>query len=126
MFEKVETGITASRAPLSGTVKAGRIVRSVHIAKNPETGELVTGDIECQARQVFSNLRKALEAAGSTLAAVVQIHTYLIDRADAAGMNKVYREFFTPPYPVRATVVTELLSPGIRLEILATAVCSRD
>ncbi|RVK62154.1 RidA family protein [Sinorhizobium meliloti] len=126
MFEKIETGIAASRAPLSGTVKVGRIVRSAHIAKNPETGELVTGDIECQARQVFSNLRQALEAAGSTLAAVVQIQVYLIDRADAPGMNKIYREFFAPPFPVRATVVTELLSPGIRLEILATAVCSVD
>ncbi|WKL39924.1 RidA family protein (plasmid) [Sinorhizobium meliloti] len=85
MFEKIETGIAASRAPLSGTVKVGRIVRSAHIAKNPETGELVTWDIECQARQVFSNLRQALEAAGSTLAAVVQIQVYLVDRADAPG-----------------------------------------
>lgn len=43
MFEKVETGITASRAPLSGTVKAGQIVRSVHIAKNPETANSSPG-----------------------------------------------------------------------------------
>ncbi|QRM56157.1 RidA family protein [Sinorhizobium sp. BG8] len=122
MFEKVETGIFASKAPLSGTVKAGRIVRSAHIAKNPETGELVTGDIETQARQVFANLRQALAAAGGTLADVVQIQAYLIDKADAPGMNRVYRTFFSAPYPVRATVVTDLLSAGIRLEIMATAV----
>ncbi len=124
MFEKVETGIFASKAPLSGTVKAGNIVRSAHIAKNPETGELVTGDIETQTRQVLSNLRQAMQAAGGTLADVVQIQAYLIDRTDAPGMNRVYGEFFSAPYPVRATVVTELLSPGIRLEILATAVLS--
>lgn len=121
MFEKVETGIIASKAPLSGTAKAGRILRSAHIAKNPRTGELVTGDIEAQARQVFRNLRQAVEAAGGTLADVVQVQAYLIDPADAAGMNRVYREFFRAPYPVRASVVTDLLSPGIRLEILATA-----
>lgn len=121
MFEKIETGIAASAAPLSATAKAGRIVRSAHIAKNPQTGELVTGDIEEQARQVFRNLRQALEAAGGGLADVVQIQAYLIDKADAAGMNRVYREFFTAPYPVRATVVTDLLSAGIRLEIVATA-----
>lgn len=34
MFEKVETGIASSKAPLSATVKAGRIVRSEHIAKD--------------------------------------------------------------------------------------------
>ncbi|MFT4001171.1 MAG: RidA family protein [Rhizobium sp.] len=122
MFEKIETGIAASKAPLSGTVRAGRIVRSAHIAKNPATGELLTGDIETQARQVFRNLRQALEAAGGSLADVVQIQAYLIDKADAPGMNRVYREFFSAPYPVRATVVTDLLSAGIRLEIMATAV----
>ncbi|WP_412066426.1 RidA family protein [Rhizobium sp. SYY.PMSO] len=122
MFEKIETGIAASKAPLSGTVRAGRIVRSAHIAKNPATGELVTGDIETQARQIFRNLRQALEAAGGSLANVVQIQAYLIDKADAPGMNRVYREFFSAPYPVRATVVTDLLSAGIRLEIMATAV----
>lgn len=121
MFEKVETGIAASKAPLSGTVKAGRIVRSAHIAKNPQTGELVTGDIEAQARQVFRNLQQAIEAAGGTLADVVQVQAYLIDKADAPGMNRVYREFFSAPYLVRATVVTDLLSTGIRLEIMATA-----
>lgn len=124
MFEKVETGIAGSKAPLSATVKSGPIVRSAHIAKNPTTGELITGDIETQARQVFLNLQQALEAAGGTLADVVQIQAYLTDKADAAGMNRVYRKFFSAPYPVRATVVVDLLSDGIRLEVLATAVLS--
>jgi 2-iminobutanoate/2-iminopropanoate deaminase len=122
MFEKVETGIFASKAPLSGTVKAGCIVRSAHIAKKPETGELITGNIEEQARQVFENLEQALKAAGGTLADVVQIQAYLIDKNDAPGFNSVYREFFSAAYPVRATVVTDLLSVGIRLEIMATAI----
>lgn len=122
MFEKVETGIFASKAPLTGTVKAGRIVRSAHIAKNPETGELITGDIEQQTRHVLLNLQQAMRAAGGSLADVVQIQAYLIDKTDAAGFNRVYREFFKTPYPIRATVVTELLSAGIRLEIMATAV----
>jgi enamine deaminase RidA (YjgF/YER057c/UK114 family) len=38
-------------------------------------------------------------------------------------MNKIYAEFFKEPYPVRATVVVkELLSEGLRIEILAHAV----
>ena len=124
MFEKVQTGIAASKAPVSGTVKAGRLVRSAHIAKIPETGELVTGSIEEQTRRVFLNLRQALEAAGGGLSNVVQVQVYLIDRADAPGFNAVYREFFKEKFPVRATVVTDLLSAGIRVEILTTAVVS--
>jgi 2-iminobutanoate/2-iminopropanoate deaminase len=122
MFEKVETGIFASKAPLSGTVKASRIVRSAHIAKNPQTGELLTGEIEEQARQVFLNLQQAMKAAGGSLADVVQIQAYLTDKADAPGFNRIYREFFSAPYPVRATVVVDLLSANVRVEILATAV----
>lgn len=97
MFEKVETGIAASKAPLSATVKSGPIVRSAHIAKNPTTGELITGDIETQARQVFLNLQQALEAAGGTLADVVQIQAYLTDKADAAGMNRPIGSFSQRP-----------------------------
>ena len=122
MFEKIETGIAASKAPPSGTVKAGRIVRSAHIAKIPATGELVTGDIETQIRPVLRNLRQALKAAGGGLPHVVQVQAYLIDRNDAPGFNRVYREFFLDNFPVRATVVTDLLSNGIRLEVLVTAV----
>jgi 2-iminobutanoate/2-iminopropanoate deaminase len=119
MFEKVETGLFASKAPLSGTVKAGRVVRSAHIAKNPETGELVLGDIEQQTRQVFLNLQQAMKAAGGGLADVVEIQAYLIDKTDASSFNRIYREFF---YPVRATVVVDVLSANIRLEITAAAV----
>ncbi|MDQ0323302.1 enamine deaminase RidA (YjgF/YER057c/UK114 family) [Pararhizobium capsulatum DSM 1112] len=63
-----------------------------------------------------------MHAAGRSLSDVVQIQAYLIDKTDAAGFNRVYREFFRAPYPVPATVVVDLLSTDIRLEIMATAV----
>ena len=53
---------------------------------------------------------------------LMMVQVFLVDSADSAGMNAVYREFFTEPYPCRATVVVkELLSPGMRVEIIATA-----
>ena len=37
-------------------------------------------------------------------------------------MNEVYKEFFSPPYPSRATVVVkELMGPTMRVEIIAHA-----
>ncbi|MEO8683909.1 MAG: RidA family protein, partial [Devosia sp.] len=74
-------------------------------------------------RRTLMNLDQAVRAAGGTLADIVDVRIFLIDRADAKGMNAVYAEFFQPPYPVRATVVVkELLADGLRVEMLATAI----
>lgn len=123
MISVVDTGIAASKSPVNGTVKAGNIVFSVHISKDPETGAVVTGDIETQTRRALSNLKMALEAAGGSLANVGQMTIYLTDAADAPGMNSVYREIMPEPYPVRATVVVnKLLGSGTRIELMAMAV----
>jgi 2-iminobutanoate/2-iminopropanoate deaminase len=49
-----------------------------------------------------------MNAAGGELTNIVQVQIFLIDSADAPGMNRVYAEFFnTKPYPIRATVVVK-------------------
>ena len=124
MIEKIETGIAPSSAPINDAVRSGKHVWLVAIAEDPVTGEIVTGDIEAQARRCIQNLEIAVKAAGGTLANLVMVQIFLVDRADAAGMNRVYREFFTTqPFPVRATVVVnQLLAEGLRIEMTATAV----
>ena len=124
MIERIDTGIAPSFAPINDAVRAGRQLWLVAIAEDPVTGEIVGGGIEEQARRCIQNLEIALEAAGGSLRNLVMVQIFLIDSADAAGMNTVYREFFTmQPYPVRATVVVkELLAKGLRIEITATAV----
>ena len=123
MIQAIPTGIAPSSAPVSDAVKAGQQVWLVAIAEDPVSGEIVAGGIEAQTRRTLENLDIAIRAAGGTLADIVQVQVFLIDSADAAGMNAVYREFFTAPYPVRATVVVkELLAEGLRVEMLATAV----
>ena len=124
MIEKIETGIAPSSAPISDAVRAGKQAWLVAIAEDPVTGEIVGGGIEAQARRCMQNLEIAIKAAGGTLANLVMVNIYLVDRADAAGMNAVYREFFTTqPYPVRATVVVkELLADGLLIEMTAQAV----
>lgn len=122
-FETIATGIAPSSAPVSDANRAGNHVWMVAIAEDPVTGDIVEGGIEDQTRQTLKNLDQAVRAAGGTLADVVEVRVFLIDRADAKGMNAVYREFFAAPYPVRATVVVkELLADGLRIEITATAV----
>lgn len=123
-FKSVTTGIIPSSSPISDANRAGNHVWMVAIAEDPGTGKIVEGGIEAQTRRVLQNLQMAVNAEGGTLADIVNVQLFLIDRADAAGMNAVYREFFTtPPFPVRATVVVkELLATGLCIEITATAV----
>jgi enamine deaminase RidA (YjgF/YER057c/UK114 family) len=125
-FEPIATGIAPSSSPVSDANRAGNHVWMVAIAEDPATGEIVPGGIEDQTRRTLQNLDQAVRAAGGTLADVVDVRVFLIDRADAKGMNAVYAEFFRGPYPVRATVVVkELLSEGLRIEITATAVLGK-
>jgi enamine deaminase RidA (YjgF/YER057c/UK114 family) len=122
-FETIPTGIAPSSAPVSDANRAGIYVWLVAIAEDPATGEIIAGGIEEQTRRTLMNLDQAVRAAGGTLADIVNVQMFLIDKADAKGMNAVYREFFVAPYPVRATVVVkELLADGLRIEITATAV----
>lgn len=124
MIEAIETGIAPSSAPISDAVRAGQQVWLVAIAEDPVTGEIVDGGIEAQTRRCLDNLDIAIRAAGGTLANLVMLQIFLIDAADAPGMNAVYREYFTAkPYPVRATVVVkQLLVEGLRIEITAQGV----
>ena len=124
MIEVIDTGIAPSNSPINDCVRAGDHVWIVVIAEDPKTGAIIDGDIEAQTRQALSNLKQAVNAAGGELTNIVQVQIFLIDSADAPGMNRVYAEFFnTKPYPIRATVVVkELLAKGLRIEITATAV----
>jgi len=122
MFEAVDTGIVKSKGPISGTVRKGNLVITAQIPKDPGSGAITPGDIAAQTHRTLSNLRMAIEAAGGTMADVMLCQIYLVDPADAAGMNAVYREYFQEPYPCRATVVVkELLAPGMLIELIATA-----
>lgn len=122
MFEVIDTGIAPSTGPVNDCVRVGRQVWLVVISEDPKTGAIVGGDIETQTRQALFNLVQAVTAAGGTLADIVQVQVFLVASEDAAGMNRVYAEFFSKPYPVRATVVVkELLAKGLRIEITATA-----
>lgn len=122
MFTVVETGLAPSKGPVNGTVKAGNVIYTAQVPRDPRTGEMVDGDIAVQMRQTLINLKQAIEAGGGRLEDIAQIVIYLVDAADGPGMNEVYREFFQQPYPSRATVVVkELMGPTMRVELIAHA-----
>lgn len=117
-----ETVVTdkAPRAigPYEQAVKVGGFVyASGQIPLDPETGNLVQGDITVQVRRVLQNLKAVLEAAGSSLDRVIKATVYLKNIADFAAMNEVYAEFLGQAKPARSTVAVAELPRGALVEI---------
>ena len=88
---------------------------------NPATGKVEMGDVTSETKQTFANMKAILEAAGSSLDKVVKCNVYLRDIKDFAAMNEVYRTFFEPPFPNRATIVAGIMVRGGLVEIMARA-----
>lgn len=112
--------------PYSQAIRAGEFVFvSGQISLNPDSGEVVTGDIEAQAERVLKNVAAVLEAAGSSMEDVVKTTVYLKDLSDFPRFNECYARFFTKNPPARATIEASRLPKEVRVEIDAVAVVSR-
>ncbi|MBI3752726.1 MAG: RidA family protein [Deltaproteobacteria bacterium] len=109
--------------PYSQAIKAnGFIFVSGQIPIDPDTNDLVKGDIAEQTSRVLKNIKNILEAAGSSLESVIKTTVYLKDLQKFGDMNQVYSEFFTASFPARATVEVSNLPKGADIEIDAIAV----
>ncbi|NTU51211.1 MAG: RidA family protein [Candidatus Aminicenantes bacterium] len=104
-----------------GIIANGFVYCSGQIPIDPATGELNTGSIEDQTRQVLKNVGAVLEAAGSSYDDVVKCTVFLQDMNDFAKMNAVYAEFFKAPSPARAAVQVARLPRDVKVEIEAIA-----
>ncbi len=114
--------------PYSQGIRAGEFIfLSGQIPIDPSCGRVVEGRIEEQTRQVLMNIRGVLEEEGAGLEDVVKITVYMRNLSHFDRMNRVYGEFFSPPYPARATVGVSALPKGVDIEIDAIAVArSKD
>jgi enamine deaminase RidA (YjgF/YER057c/UK114 family) len=91
-------------------------------------GELVgAGDFEAQMRQIYANLRAALESAGAGFDSVVKYTTYLTRREDLSEYRRVrnglYEDFYPRGnYPPNTLlVVSGLVNDDLLVEIEAVA-----
>lgn len=80
-------------------------------------GALPEGGITEQANATIDNIEDVLKLAGLGLGDVVKSTVWLTSKADFAAFNAVYASRFAAPYPVRSTVVCELVLPGALVEI---------
>ena len=109
--------------PYSVAIRSGELVfTSGQLGLDPATGALVPGGVEPETRQVLTNLRNVLEAAGSSLDGVVKTTVFLKDMADFPKMNDIYSQFFMQGPPARSTVQVAALPKGGAVEIEAIAI----
>jgi enamine deaminase RidA (YjgF/YER057c/UK114 family) len=106
-------------------VVAGRPVYISGQVALDSTGALVgPGDIRAQARQVFDNLRAALQAVGATFEQVVKLNYYLVDATQMPVVREVRDAYLNPERLPASTAVEvrRLVRDDLLLEIEAVAV----
>ena len=111
----------AAPAAIGPYSQAVRVDKTVYLSGqtplDPATMELVPGDIEAQARQVFRNLAAVCEAAGGSFAKVVRVGIYMVDLSNFATVIAVMKEYFSEPYPARSTIQVSALPKNSQVEI---------
>ena len=112
----------AIRTYSQGIRAGGTIWLSGQLPLDPATGQLLTGDMRDQVRQVFRNLAAVAEAGGTSLDQAVKVTVFLVDLGHFAIVNEVMAEFFTRPYPARAAIGVASLPRGAAVEADAVLV----
>lgn len=85
-------------------------------------GKVVGETIEEQTRVAIDNIAAVLKAEGAALSDVIKVSVHLSDTSLFPRYDAAYRERFSPPYPARTTVGSDLHQvPGMLIEIEAVA-----
>ena len=116
------TNAPAAIGPYSQAIDCGSfLVTSGQVPFDPATGEFVPGGITEQTRQVLTNIKAILEAAGLTMDNVVKTTVFLTNMDKFAEMNEIYEKKFRMPFPARSAIAVRGLPKGgvVEIEVIA-------
>lgn len=115
--------VSTNKAPLpvgpysQASIYGDMIFLSGQIPMDPDTNELIRGNIEKECEQVLNNIKSILVEAGSSLESVLKVTIYLTDMGDFPKVNDVYKKFFPKDPPARACVQAVKLPLDARIEM---------
>lgn len=121
--------VTAAGAPAAvgayshGVVSNGLLFCSGQVPLDPDTGELIDGDIATMTTRCLESLQAVCEAAGATIADAVRLTIYLSDLpGDWGAVNEAYEAFLAgagaaDDPPARAAIGVAALPKGAPVEI---------
>ena len=113
----------AAIGPYSQAVRSGNFLFcSGQIPLDPQSGQIVSGDIAAQTRRVLDNIGAVLKAQGLTFENIVKTTIFLTDLGNFQTVNEVYGSYFKQQPPARSTVQVSALPKGASVEIEVIAV----
>jgi 2-iminobutanoate/2-iminopropanoate deaminase len=103
--------------------RVGNLIFLSGQASIDENGELVgVGDFDRQVEQTFANIKRVLEAAGSSMEKIVKVTIYLTDMANFPKIIEARGKYFKQPWPADTIVEVGALGlPELQIEIEVVA-----
>jgi 2-iminobutanoate/2-iminopropanoate deaminase len=106
--------IGQSSPTLTPAIRVGNLV----FASGALPGRDADSTIQSQTTSTLNNIKRNLEAAGTTIENAVKCTVFLVDGADFRGMNESYAKMWPVSPPARTTVIVKgLVVPNAKLEI---------
>ncbi|ADG92613.1 endoribonuclease L-PSP [Arcobacter nitrofigilis DSM 7299] len=101
--------------------KDGFVYVSGQLPIDETTGEFSGADISAQTKQSLENTKYILEEAGLKMKNIIKTTILLNNIEDFAVVNEIYGQYFTAPYPARATYEVSRLPKDALIEIESIA-----
>jgi len=102
-------------------VKGPFLFVSGQVPINPETGNVIEGDIQAQTKQVMENIQHILTEAGYHFADVIKTSIFFFFLNQFSLINEVYGQYFEKDFPARETVEVSALPKFVDVEISVIA-----
>jgi enamine deaminase RidA (YjgF/YER057c/UK114 family) len=125
MREAIRPAGSLPDRPFSPGLRDGPLLAiSGQVAVDEHWRTVGVGDFRTQARQVFENITRVLEAAHADFSHVAELTYYLVDLDDFPALDEIRRDYLRgEPYPASTAVeVPRLLDREWLLEVSAVAI----
>jgi 2-iminobutanoate/2-iminopropanoate deaminase len=114
-------GVPQSHLPFSPAVRAGQFVFVSGQASTDEKGGLILESFDAEMHRSMEHVKTILRAAGLELRHVVQVRSYVKDPVDLPEYNRLYRQYFSEPFPARTTITNCLGKVKFEIDVVAYA-----
>ncbi len=102
----ISDGLRRLGSPVSAVVRAGNLLFTCGMPPlDPQSGDIVEGDIGLQTDTALDALDHTLRHAGASLRHIVKVNVFITDAGLVPRFNETYRKRILPPFPARTTAI---------------------
>jgi 2-iminobutanoate/2-iminopropanoate deaminase len=93
------------------------MIASGQIAIDPKNGEIKTGSVAIELKQILKNIDALLNEANLKRENILKCSIFLKNMNDFTEVNEIYANYFDEPFPARETVEVARLPKDVNIEI---------